>query len=216
MLKKKYLIFGFLFVLAASWLSAQSLADLSKKEKARRAGTKDKPAAVITNADLAKLKKRPSVEVADPEKAATEAAAAQAAAGEASPAATPEGTAEAAAVQAQAAPEQQKTPEQAAADEQAAQAAMAEKDFKARLVELGDKAQKAREMVELLTLKMNSLWQEFYNMSDVKTREYTQFQISETYDKLTKAEADAAKAEKELNEFMATAKREGVPSIWIK
>jgi len=213
MFKKKNLIFALVFLLAASWLSAQSLADLAKKEKARRAGTKDKPTVVITNADLAKLKKKPAVEVVEPEKAATEA---QPAAGEAAPASAQEGAPEAAAGQAPAAPEQQKTPEQAAADQQAAQAALAEKDYNARLVDLGDKAQKAREMVELLTLKMNSLWQEFYNMSDVKSREYTQFQISETYDKLTKAEAEAARAEKELNDFLATAKREGAPSIWIK
>jgi hypothetical protein len=63
---------------------------------------------------------------------------------------------------------------------------------------------------------MNSLWQEFYNVSDVKVREFTQFQISEAYDKLTKAEAEGVRAAKDLDEFMATAKRAGVPAIWIK
>ncbi len=207
MFKKKNLIFALVFLLAASWLSAQSLADLAKKEKERRAGAKDKPAVVVTNADLAKLKKKPAVVVAEPEKAAAEA---QPAAGEAAPAAAQEGApegAEAAAAQAPAPPEQQKTPEQAAADQQAAQATQAQREYQTRLVDLGDKAQKAREMVDLLTLKMNTLWQEFYNMSDVKSREYTQFQISETYDKLTKAEAEAARAERELNDFIATARR---------
>jgi predicted peroxiredoxin len=33
---------------------------------------------------------------------------------------------------------------------------------------------------------------------------------------LTKAEAEAVKAKKELDDFMATAKRAGVPAIWIK
>jgi hypothetical protein len=197
MVNKKNLVCVVLSLLVVSFLSAQSVTDLSKKEKARRAGVKNKPAAVITNADLAKLKKKPAVEVAEPEKAE----------GETIPPSTREGTAPP-----QAAPEQKPVEQTLPAD----QSAMAEKDFKARLSELATKAQDAQEMIDLLTLKMNSLWQEFYNLGDVKARDFTQFQISETYDKLTKAEADAARATKDLDDFLATAKREGVPTIWIK
>jgi len=158
------------------------------------------------DADLAKLKKKPAVEVVEPDKAAAETQAA----GETIPPSTQEGTAPPPAVQT--APEQKPVVQTLPPD----QSVMAEKDFKARLNELATKAQQAQEMIDLLTLKMNSLWQEFYNLGDVKAREFTQFQISETYDKLTKAEVEAARATKDLDDFLATAKREGVPSIWIK
>jgi hypothetical protein len=206
MLSKKNLVFVVLSLLFMSFLSAQSVTDLSKKEKARRAGVKGKPAAVITNADLAKLKKKPAVEVAEPDKAEAETQAA----GETTPPSTQEGTAPPQA--SQAAPEQKPVVQTLPADP----SVMAEKDFKARLNELATRAQQAQEMIDLLTLKMNSLWQEFYNLGDVKAREFTQFQISETYDKLTKAEVEAVRATKDLDDFLATAKREGVPSIWIK
>jgi hypothetical protein len=202
MMTKRNLTFGLLFFMLVSVLSAQSVTDLAKREKARRAAVKGKPTSVITNADLAKLKKRPAVEVSEPEKTAAEGQVAS----ETSPPAVQEGAAPPPAVEQR--PVEQTLP--------ADQPTLSEKDFKDRLNELSSKAQQAQEMIDLLTLKMNSLWQEFYNMSDVKSREYTQFQISETYDKLTKAEAEAARAEKELNDFVATAKREGAPSIWIK
>lgn len=199
MFSKKYLVLVFLPFVLVSFLSSQSVTELSKKEKDRRAALKGKPTSVVTNADLAKMKKKPAVEVAEPDKAA----------GETSPLSTQEGAAAPPAGQTAA---QQKPAEQTPAEEPA----LSEKDFKARLTELAAKAQQAQEMIDLLTLKMNSLWQDFYNLSDVKAREYTQFQISETYDKLTKAEAEAVKAKKELDDFLATAKREGVPAIWIK
>jgi hypothetical protein len=208
---QKKLAFVILPLLLASFLSSQSVTELSKKEKERRAALKGKPTSVVTNADLAKVKRKPAVEVTEPEKAAAES---QAAGETAAPPAQEAGQAPPAGQTApQQKPAEQKPPEQAPADDQTV---MSEKDFKARLTELSTKAQQAQEMIDLLTLKINSLWQEFYNMADVKSREYTQFQISETYDKLTKAEADAVKAKKDLDDFMATAKREGVPAIWIK
>jgi len=203
MVSKRNLTFGVVFFMLVSVLSAQSVTDLAKKEKARRAAIKGKPAVVITNADLAKLKKKPAVEVSEPERPAVEGQAA----GETSPPPVQEET-----VPAQAPIEQRPVEQTLPAD----QPTMSEKDFKARLSELTAKAQQAQEMIDLLTLKMNSLWQEYYNMSDVKAREFTQFQISETYDKLTRAEADAVRATRELDGFLATAKREGVPSIWIR
>ena len=198
MTAKKSLVLASLPLILVSFLSAQSVTELAKKEKERRAAVKGKTGTVITNADLAKLKKKPAVEVAETEKPAEEAQAG------AEPAAKPGA--------------EDKTADQKAAQQPAPadQNAMAEKDFKARLAELAQKAKDTQDMIELLTLKMNSLWQDFYNLSDVKARDYTQFQISETYDKLTKAEADADKAKKDLDDFLATAKREGVPELWIK
>jgi hypothetical protein len=199
---KKSLVIAGLSLLVAAVLSAQSVTDLAKKERERRAAVKNKPASIITNADLAKAKRQPAVQVSGAEQAAADEQA-----GEKPGAGAPAGQVEAG-DKAAAAKEAQK----AAAD----QTAMAEKDFKARLSELAQKAKDAQDMIDLLTLKMNSLWQEYYNLSDVKTREYTQFQISETYDKLTRAELDAKRATQDLDDFLATAKREGVPQIWIK
>ena len=201
MFNKKSLVLVVLPLTLASFLLSQSVTDLAKKEKERRAAMKGKSGAVITNADLAKTKKKPAVEVAETDKAATDGQAA----GES---ASPTGQAAAAEKPAEAKPAETTPP----ADENA----LSEKDFKARLNELATKAKDAQELVELLTLKMNSLWQEFYNLGDVKAREFTQYQISETYDKLTKAEVDAQKAKKDMDDFLATAKREGVPQIWIK
>jgi len=195
MFKARQVAFVVLPLVLVSFLLSQSVTDLAKKEKERRAAVKGKPTSVVTNADLAKVKRKPAVEVAETDKTAADA---QAAGETAAPAQKPA--------------EQPPPEQQPAAD----QAAISEKDFKARLSELATKAQQAQEMIDLLTLKINSLWQEFYNMSDVKSREYTKFQISETYDKLTKAEAEAIKAKKDIDDFMATAKREGVPAIWIR
>lgn len=211
MFNKRQLAFVVLPLVLASFLFSQSVTELAKKEKERRAAVKGKPTSIVTNADLAKIKRRPAVEVVEPEKTGTEAQAA----GETGAPPAQEGAQTPPAGQAAPALKaaEQKPPEQPPA---ADQTTMSEKDFKARLAELATKAQDAQEMIDLLTLKINSLWQEFYNMGDVKSREYTQFQISETYDKLTKAEAEAVKAKRELDDFMATAKREGVPAIWIK
>ncbi len=208
---KKSLVIACLSLFLAGVLSAQSVTDLAKKEKERRAAVKNKPASVITNADLAKVKKRAAVEVAEPGQASAE----EQAGGESAQAGEKPGTAGAPAGQAGTA-DKAAAAKDAQKPEPADQTAMAEKDFKARLTELAQKAKDAQDMIDLLTLKMNSLWQDFYNLSDVKSREYTQFQISETYDKLTKAEADAARAKSDLDDFLATAKREGVPQIWIK
>lgn len=201
MFSKKSLAIVLLPLILACFLFSQSVTELAKKEKERRAAMKGRSGAVITNADLAKTKKRPAVEVAETDKAATEAQAA-------AEAAPPAGQAAVGDKPAEAKPAQTPPP----ADE----TTLSEQNFKARLSELATKAKDAQEFVELLTLKMNSLWQEFYNLGDVKSREFTQYQISETYDKLTKAEVDAQKAKKDIDDFLATAKRDGVPTIWIK
>lgn len=56
-----------------------------------------------------------------------------------------------------------------------------------------EKLKHAQEYVELLTLKMNALWQEFYSMDDMTSRDWIQQQISKTYEKLLKAQEDEAK-----------------------
>ena len=62
---KKLLAALFLPLLLVSFLQAQSLAELAKKEKERRAALKGKHAAVVTTKDLAKSTRRPAVETAE-------------------------------------------------------------------------------------------------------------------------------------------------------
>jgi hypothetical protein len=63
---------------------------------------------------------------------------------------------------------------------------------------------------------MNALYQEFYGLDNLKSREMVQLQISDTYDKLLKAETESAKAKKDLEDFLAQAKKDQSPAIWIK
>jgi hypothetical protein len=63
---------------------------------------------------------------------------------------------------------------------------------------------------------MNALYQQFHSVESIKSRETIQAQISDTYDKLLKAELESAKAAKELEDFMAQAQKDKAPVIWIK
>ena len=199
-------------LLLVSFLQSQSVADLAKKEKERRAALKGKTATVITTADIAKVKKRPAVETVNQEQTAEEGAPGQAQEG-----ATPPGTVEqgqgadtaAAAVK----PAEEPKPDAAAA---AGQPALSDQEYKAKLGDLNKAAQDKQELVDLLTLKMNSLYQELYSLDNMKSRELLQAQISDTYDKLLKAELDAKQAAKDLEDFLATTKKTETPAIWIK
>ncbi len=204
---KKVLAALILPLFLASFLQSQSLAELAKKEKERRAAVKGK-ATVITAADIANVKKRPAVESV----AETAAAGEETLAGETAAEAQQEGAPPEAGAQAAEAATAAETPP----DDQAAQAAQAAKDDQKKLTELADLAKEKSELVELLNLKMNALYQEFYGLENLKSRELLQIQISDTYDKLLKAETESAKAQKDLEDFMAQAKKESLPAIWIK
>jgi hypothetical protein len=214
MRKTRVLAFLFLPLILVSFLQAQSLAEMAKKEKARRAALKGKTTTVITTADLVKVKKRPAVEVAGEELAAEEVAAEAVEAGAAEGQVPPSTTPPAAGEQAE---------EAAAQDEGAIEEippgpppAMSKQEIQKKQNELADTAQQKAEMVDLLTIKMNALYQEFYGLDNMKSRELVQLQISDTYDKLLKAETESAEAKKNLEEFLAQAKKESGSSIWIR
>jgi len=199
--KKKILIFLFLPLLLVSFLQSQSLAELAKKEKERRAALKGKSATVITSADLAKANRRPAVESAPQEQTAEPAGA------KAQPGAPPPAAGQPAAAATEK-PAEETPPGETPA--------MSEKEFQAKQAEFVEICQQKQEMIDLLTLKLNSLYQEFYGLDKLKSREIIQVQISDTYDKLLKAEIDAKKANKDLEDFVANTKRENVPDIWIR
>ncbi|MGZ5495461.1 MAG: hypothetical protein ACXWFO_01805, partial [Candidatus Aminicenantales bacterium] len=89
-------------------------------------------------------------------------------------------------------------------------------DIQKKQNELAEIAQQKAEMVDLLTTKMNALYQEFYGLDNLKSREMVQIQISDTYDKLLKAETDSAQAKKDFEDFLAQKKKDQTPAIWIK
>jgi hypothetical protein len=206
MSKKRLLAALFLPLVLVTFLQSQSLAELAKKEKARRAALKGKTATVITTADLAKVKLRPAVESAAQEEVAEEAVA------EGQEGVTPPATVAGAEAAGTAVVTQKPAGEAPPADA----AALSDKDFVARQAELMKAVEERQDMVDLLTLKLNALYQEFNNLDTMKSREFIQGQIGETYDKLLKAEAEAKKAAKELDDFNATAKRQSAPAIWIR
>ena len=199
MSKKKILVSFMLPLFLASFLQAQSLAELAKKEKERRAAMKGKGAPVATNADLNKVKKRAAVESRGQELTAEEEAA----------------QAEVNAQQGEAPPD---AAEETPAEEirPGEEPPLSEQELQKKQTELADLAQQKIEMVDLLSLKMNALYQEFYGLDNLKSREIIQVQISDTYDKLLKAEAESAKARKDLEDFMAQRKKSDVPEIWIR
>jgi len=213
MSKTRWLAVFVLPLLLVSFLQSQSLAELAKKEKERRAAIKGKPATVITTADLAKVKKRPAVETTTREQTAEEAAVE---AGGVPPDSSAAGAQQEAAPPAagdQAAAGVDKPVEEIPPGEPAAPSAQ---DIQKRQNELADLAQQKAEMVDLLTTKMNTLYQQFYGLDNAKSREVIQLQISDTYDKLLKAETESAKAQKDLQDFLAQSKKDKTPSIWIK
>jgi hypothetical protein len=187
---KRVISFLCLPILLSSLLFSQSLAEIAQKERERRASLKGKKAVVVTNADLAKLKKKPALEI---------------------PAAQMDTESEESIPAEPAAPAATESPNLPMPGGQPAQSAA-----QASLADLQARWEKAKEYVELLTLKMGALWQEFYSLDGMTSREAIQLAISETFIKLEKAQEDEAKARGELEAFINQQKKESTPSIWIR
>lgn len=158
-------------------LWSQSLVELARKEKERRESLKGQVGAVVTNEDLAKVTKTPAIEtsgvavipetILESETASEEGAAVQGPIYRIIPRVAPPGPA--------------LVGEGASGDQTSSSGDPAEQ------------LRRAEEMVELLTLKMNALWQKFYNMDDMTTQDLVQQEISDTYEKLVKAQEDAGR-----------------------
>ncbi len=187
---KRPLALVFLTVILSSLLFPQTLAEIAQKERERRAGLKGKKAVVITNADLAKLRKRPALEtpLGPPAPEAEEIVAPEITL---PPPVEP--------------PEQPVTgappsPDPAAPD----------------LKTLQERLDKAQEYVELLSLKMGALWQQFYGQEDMTTKDSVQQSIAETYIKLQKAQEEEIQARRDLERFLGQLRKEPGSSIWIR
>jgi hypothetical protein len=193
---RKVGVFFFLPFLLAGYLQSQSVAELAQKEKERRESLKGKKGIVITNGVLANSKKKAAVTVQEPvgtllqgeEAAAPPATAGEQAAGaEAQPA--------------QPAPEQE---------------FISENEFRALKSNYENAWKDSQRSVDDLTQRMNELWQSYYSMSDMTSRDLIQQRIAETYQALLKAQEDVVKYKGDFDAFIAKAVKEGVPPSWIK
>lgn len=179
-------------------VTAQSLVEAAKKEKERRESLKGKKIIVVTNVDLVRVKKRPAVDTGiletsaeDQNKNATETNTA-----ERPPQQTPDSG-----LNARSAQDLQNE---------------AQKNYNEIKAELQAKWEKAKELGELLNLKMSALRQQFYSFNSMTPKDQIQKAISETFQKLQAAQAEEAKAKEELEKFLSRRSNENLPPIWIK
>jgi hypothetical protein len=179
---KRTLIIIFAFFFCASLLSAQSLVELSKREKARRASLK-KRAKVVTNIDLQSVIRTSGVIITPPAppEGEVQVEGEEPVQGEQPPAA-----------QEEAPPQEEPVPDEL----EEAQEAPDMQDV------LAEKWRKAIEYRELLNLKMNALMQEFNSMNDMTPREDIQRQIAETNKALEQAKKDEESAKREYELFL--------------
>lgn len=185
----KILSAAVLALFLAQFAPGQSLTEAAKKEKERRESLKGKAGVVVTNADLAGTKKKPAVALQTP------------AEGE-KPAAIP-------AVKSVEPSSSEAAPPVDLQTE-------AKKKFDEKKSELEGRLSKAKEMVELLDLKMNALRQQFYSFNSMTSKDQIQKQISETYQKLQAAQTEEKKLKDELDKILAQGLKGPFPPASIK
>jgi hypothetical protein len=198
-------IFVFIVVLGlAASLGAQSLAELSKMEKARRESLKGPKAAVIRNADLLRVQKTPAVEVAPPEAEMTEALEGETAAGatEAATASEPSGSG---------APSGRRITPRVGPDGPVI-TGEANRDQAEGGGTLDAQLQAAKELVDLLTTKMNALRQQLEYQDAMVPGYVIQQQLDETNQRLLKAQAQQARIEDQISRKSAARKAPGEPA----
>jgi len=192
------LIFCSLFLTSLSL--SQSLVEVAKKEKERRESLKGKKSVVVTNADLTKVKKKPALTLPLPEQSEETQPESQAE----KPAETTEAP--------QSVPSRARTSFKQSQELQMT----AQKKLEEAKVDLEEKLRKATEYRELLELRMNALWQEFYSLDDMTSRDQIQRSIADTYLKLQAAQEEEAKAKEEYDKFLTQIQKETGPSLWIR
>jgi hypothetical protein len=207
MIKKLLAIFLSLSFCGLTLLLAndQDLVELAKKEKARRESLKGQKARVITNKDLENLTKTPALTLSGQTQfTGSEEQAPQVQSSGSTPSVAHRVTVEN--------PPEISRPE--AVTQESGHPSGEGADTRGTSLE--DAWKRAKEYVELLTLKMNSLWQEFYSLNDMKSRDYIQLQISETYEKLLKAQEEETQLRLEYEKQVNQKKSESASPIWIK
>jgi hypothetical protein len=188
--------------LAAS-LSAQSLAELSKKEKARRESLKGRSAVVIKNADLLRVQKTPAVEVVPPETETTEALEGEEPVGATGgdPVSEPSGSG---------APSGRRITPKVGPDGPVIMGE-ANRDQHESGGTLEAQLQAAKELVDLLTTKMNALRQQLEFQDAMVPGYVIQQQLDDTNQRLLKAQAQQARIENQISRKATARKAPGGP-----
>jgi len=166
-------------LLAVSAGLGQSLVEAAKKEKERRAAYKNKPAAVLTNDTLSRLNKQAAVSTSAPEAVAPETSAAPTEAG----LDRPENSNISRTI----------VPQVSAVKTTPLAGQNVDSSGVEKPGDQESRWQKAKEYADLLELKLNALWQEFYSMDDMTSRDKIQQEISATFEKYTQARQEEAR-----------------------
>ena len=183
---KKKALFTLMVFIMGSFLYSQSLVELAKKEKERRENLKNKNSQVITNAHLNKIKKGEAIEI---------------------PLAEVKEENEENTERASSPPPLINTPTVIRADQNVSR--KEEPAGPDSLENLETKWKKADELVGLLNLKMNALYQKYYNGDELTPRQKIEKEIAETYQQLLEAqkEVDKAKAEYDRAQLISKKKK---------
>lgn len=207
MLKRIFSIFlSFSFCgLTLALAQEENLAELARKERERRESLKDKKVRVVTNKDLEKLTKTEALTLPprtpDPDRSQDLSLPATQQVSGSQP--TAPATVHRVNVE---------NPPQGSGG--IFPGTTGEQDISGGSLEEAWK--RAKEYVELLTLKLNSLWAEFYGQTDMKSKDYIQMQISETYEKLLKAQEEEARLRQQYENQINRKRSESASPIWIK
>lgn len=179
---KKAVLFLSILTVCVS-LGAQSLADLARTEKARRESYRGRHAVVIRSEDLMRVQKVPAVEVIRPEGEPTGAF-------ETEGQPVEPGTASAAGEAANPQPGLSVPAMEPPAAEQSAPGTRAGAN-----IALEAQLSAARELVDLLTLKMSALRQQYEHQDAMIPGYVIQEQLAETEKRLLKAQSQLARIE---------------------
>ena len=148
-------------------LSSQSLVEVAKKEKERRAKIKKKSTKVVTNADLKKGSKSSSVSAHSDQTIEAD----------------------------ETKPELETSPEKTLKPPQPKKDAIKKESVTIERLKL--KLEEANERVERLMQKMNDLWRKYNNPGDMTPKDRVQSEIAQTYLMLQKAQQEVAEVKKE-------------------
>jgi hypothetical protein len=187
-----------IIVAATGAASAQSLADLAKREDARRKAIKA-PAKVITNEDL------PSVPAATPPPAAA------APASDPADATPPGGAAPAAGAPASASAQASEAPTPATVE-----VVKDEAYWRRRISVARDNLARSQIFQDALQSRINALSTDFVNRDDPAQRAVVAADRQKALAEMERVKGDIVQAEKDITETQETARKEGIPAGWVR
>ena len=173
---KRIIVWASMFIFVSSLILAQNLVELAKKEKERRAKIKTRKSIIITNSDLAKVKNRQAAVVL-PAPALKEP------------------------------PKKIKTPLKnirPVKNKPRGQIEADKMDYQISALELEEKLQQTKEYIQLLMLKINALWQEFYSLDDTIPKDNIQKRIKQTNQRLKTAKEEEKRIQHQLSQLKSS------------